>query len=334
MKLRAMNFLVCPTCKAPLDLATEEQDGAEVITGRLRCFQCHATYPILRGVPRFIAVESYASSFGRQWTWFRTVQLDSMNGSRESEQALRATTGWREVDYAGALVLDAGVGAGRFAECVARKGGEVFGVDLSSAIDAAYLNIGRLENVHLVQADIFAMPFRQGTFDLAYAVGVLHHTPDPRAAFDGVAATVKPGGGFAVYLYDRYGFAHRFPDLWRRITTRLPLPFMAVVSVVAVPLYYIYRIPLLGKILHLVFPISMLPNWRWRWLDTFDWYTPRYQWKFLYPEVFRWFRENSFRDIEIFDGPIRMRGVKIDQPSRELLEIQAEHPALDIRHPS
>jgi hypothetical protein len=57
----------------------------------------------------------------------------------------------------------------------------------------------------------------------------------------------------------------------------------------------------------------MHPNWRWRWLDTFDWYTPKYQWKLLYPEVIRWFRANGFLDITVFDIPIQMRGVKTNQ---------------------
>jgi SAM-dependent methyltransferase len=193
---------------------------------------------------------------------------------------------------------------------VARKGAEVFGVDISVAVDAAYRNIGTLPNVHLAQADIFALPFREGTFDLAYSIGVLHHTPDPRAAFDRVAAEVKDGGGMAVYMYDRYNLAYKFSDLMRKVTVRLPLPVMMLFSALAIPLYYLYRIPLIGKLFHLVFPISLERNWRYRWLDTFDWYTPRYQFKFLYPEIFRWFRENRFKDIEIFDGPIRMRGIK------------------------
>jgi len=313
MKSNAVNVLVCPACKSSLTLATGEKDGAEIITGRLQCTECQSAYPIVRGVPRFVGADAYARSFGRQWNWFRTVQLDSMNGTRKSESALRTTTGWQDSDYAGALVLDAGVGAGRFAECAARKGAQVFGVDLSAAIDAAYVNIGQLENVHLIQADIFAMPFRDATFDLAYSIGVLHHTPDPRAAFDRVAAAVKDGGGLAVYLYDRYGF--RFSDIWRRVTTRLPLKVTALLTVAAIPLYYIYRLPFLGKILNQIVPISMDSNWRWRWLDTFDWYTPKYQWKYLYPEISRWFRENSFNDIQIFDGPIRMSGVKAASPA-------------------
>ena len=207
-------------------------------------------------------------------------------------------------------MLDAGVGAGRFAAIVAKKGGEVIGIDLTTAVDAAYLNIGRQENVHLVQADIFAMPFRGGAFDLAYSIGVLHHTPDPRGAFGHVAAAVKQGGGFAVYLYAAYGPSHSCSDLIRKITTRLPLRMMLAIAAISIPLYSLYRVPGIGKVLQLLCPISLHPNWRWRWLDTFDWYTPRYQWKFRYPEVFRWFRANGFTDIEVFDDPIRMRGVR------------------------
>ena len=186
------------------------------------------------------------------------------------------------------------------------------GIDLTSSVDAAYANIGTRKNVHLIQADIFAMPFREGTFDLAYSIGVLHHTPDPRAAFDRVALTVKKGGGLAVYLYSRYGLAHHFSDLLRSVTTRLPLRLMFAGSALAIPLYYLYRLPGLGPLFQLLCPISLHPNWRWRWLDTFDWYTPRYQWKFFYPEVFRWFRANGFHEIEVFDDPIRMRGIKTE----------------------
>ena len=308
MKLEALYVLVCPACQSSLTLTAAEKHDAEIVTGQLGCDVCNVGYPIVRGVPRFVAAEAYAKSFGRQWNWFRAVQIDSQNGTQDSQRRLQAATGWRDGDYKGALLLDAGVGAGRYAECAARKGAHVFGVDLSSAIDAAYENVGRLENVHLVQADIFAMPFREGTFDLAYSIGVLHHTPDPRAAFDRVAAAVKPGGSLAIYVYDRYGMF--FSDLWRKVTTRLPHRLMMAMTLAAIPLYYVYRIPLIGKILQTLAPISMSSNWRERWLDTFDWYTPPYQFKYLYPEIFRWFRENSFTDIDIFDGPIRMRGVK------------------------
>lgn len=308
MKLTALKVLVCPSCKSTLSLTKDAEQGSEIMSGILKCSACERQYPVVRGVPRFVNAESYAQSFGRQWNWFKAVQLDSQNGTQKSDRALAAATGWNDSQYAGALLLDAGVGAGRFAECAAKKGAEVFGVDLSSAVDAAFANIGHLDNVHIVQADIFAMPFRPATFDLAYSIGVLHHTPDPRAAFDRVATAVKPGGSLAIYVYDRYGVF--FSDLWRKVTTRLPHRVMAVLTLAAIPLYYIYRIPVVGKVLQNVAPISLSSDWRERWLDTFDWYTPPYQFKYLYPEIYRWFTENRFTDINIFDGPIRMRGVK------------------------
>jgi SAM-dependent methyltransferase len=294
--------------------ATRE-DRAEILEGTLAS-GCGKTYAIVRGVPRFVCSGGYASSFGYQWNRFRAVQLDSQSGRRESQQALFDASGWRPEDYRGRLVLDAGVGAGRFAEVAARHGGEVFGVDITEAVDAAYANIGRLPNVHLAQADIFALPFRPGTFELAYSIGVLHHTPDPATAFARVAAAVRPGGELSVYLYARYGPSPRFSDAIRVVTTRLPAGVMVALSALAIPLHYVYRLPLLGNVLRVVCPISPHENWRWRWLDTFDWYTPTYQWKLLYPEVFRWFRASGFDDVQLFDEPIRMRGKKAAAESR------------------
>ncbi len=74
-------------------------------------------------------------------------------------------------------------------------------------------------------------------------------------------------------------------DVIRPVTTRLPLGVMWALSAAAVPLYYLYRIPVVGTIANLAVPISMERHWRWRWLDTFDWYTPKYQFKYLYPEI-------------------------------------------------
>jgi SAM-dependent methyltransferase len=310
MKESGLRFLFCPSCEDALELRARRREGPEVMEGELLSRGCGRSYPIRRGVPRFVDNGAYAASFGFQWNRFGGVQLDSRNSMGESERTLEGVTGWTERDYRGHTVLDAGVGSGRFAEVAAAKGGEVVGFDLTDAVDAAFDNVGRHPHVHLVQADLFQMPFRAASFDLAYSVGVLHHTPDTRAAFANLSTKVRPGGGLAVYLYHRYGPGHHGSDALRRLTTRLPRRLMLGLSAAAIPLYPLYRLPLVGSLLQLAAPISMHADWRWRWLDTFDWYTPRYQWKFLYPEVHRWFLECGFEDIRIFDDPIRMRGTR------------------------
>lgn len=312
MKQRLLDFLVCPICKGRLSLKPVMVDGVEVMEGSITCGDCRAHYQISQGVPRFISKRTYADSFGYEWHHFGTLQLDSANGTRESQTAFTRKTGFTAEHVRGLLVLDGGVGAGRYAEVVAEWGGEVVGVDLTRAVDAAFENLSRRPGVHLVQADIFALPFRNETFDIAYAIGVLHHTPVPGTAFERVAATVKKGGQFVIYVYHAGGLARHFSDAIRLLTTRLPCPVMYIASIAAVPLYYLYRLPLVGRVLQTLMPISFHSRWRWRWLDTFDWYSCQYQWKHTYPEVLGWFRTAGFTDLYAADEPICIRGVKTE----------------------
>jgi uncharacterized protein YbaR (Trm112 family)/ubiquinone/menaquinone biosynthesis C-methylase UbiE len=314
MKPRLLELLACPACKGNLALRSDRVEGEDTVAGALTCPPCRVTYPIVAGIPRFVARDGYAESFGDEWHRFRTVQLDSANGTRESEVAFAGKTGLKAEDVKGRLVLDAGVGAGRYAEVVARWGAEVVGVDLTRAVDAAAENLRTQPAVHLVQADIFALPFREETFDIAYSIGVLHHTPDTAGAFRRVAAMVKKGGQLAVYIYQAGGLARYFSDAFRVVTTRLPRPIVYWGSVVAIPLYFLHRLPVVGRVSQALLPTNMHPHWRWRWLDTFDWYTPTYQWKHRYPEVLRWFREAGFSDLYVPDEPICVRGLKVGGP--------------------
>jgi hypothetical protein len=50
------------------------------------------------------------------------------------------------------------------------------------------------------------------------------------------------------------------------------------------------------------------PDRRWRILDTFDWYSPWYQSKHTYEEVFRWFESCGLEDLRVIEQPIAVQG--------------------------
>lgn len=309
MKEKLLDFLACPECQNVLALKIGSMENSEIKEGTLACHNCSRIYQIRDFIPRFVETDKYVDSFSFEWNVFHDVQIDILNNTRESEDTFMYKTGFKEGDVKGKIFLDVGIGAGRFAEIVSRWGGEVIGFDLSFAVDAAFKNIGKRPNVHIIQADIFKLPFKKEAFDHMYSIGVLHHTPDTRKAFESLVPLLKEGGAFAVFIYEK-GIYHRYSDLWRKVTVRLPLRFMYILSAISIPLYYIHKIPFLGPALQFAFPTANWPWWRWRWLDTFDWYTPKFQWKHTYPEVYKWYVENGFEDMELFDYPVCMRGKK------------------------
>ena len=307
MKRALLAWLRCPVCHTCLDSGT----NLDVITaGRLTCQQNHS-FPIVRGVPRFVADDAYTRSFSYEWNRFRKTQLDSYTGRTDTRDRLQASLNFPLEDLKGKLVLDAGCGMGRFAEVVAGCGGEYVGLDYSFAVDAAFANAGHLPGVHFVQADLFQLPFADEVFDLVMSLGVLHHTPDPRRAFGGLPRVVKPGGQLTITVYDAgnkvYVANSRF---WRRFTTRLPRRVLHVLSYAAAPLYYLWTLPGLGWLLRALAFISLERDWRWRVLDTFDWYSPAYQSWHTHHEVFGWFKEHGFERIEVLGPSVSQIGTR------------------------
>lgn len=238
-----------------------------------------------------LAGEAYVASFGRQWNRYDVARDD------EDEAVFLAKTGVSAADLAGKLVLDAGCGGGRYLRLVARHGARAVGVDLSDAVEKAATLVADLPDAAVVQGDLTALPLAEGVFDFAFSIGVLHHGPDPRGAFDQVARSVRPGGRLAVWLYRR----NTPPQEWinsalRAATTRLPArvlePACAAVGVLG-------GVPLLNRTLNKVANFSNHPDWTLRVCDNFDWYAPRYQSHHTVDELLGWFAGAGYGDLRV-----------------------------------
>ena len=193
---------------------------------------------------------------------------------------------------------------------------EVLCVDLSAAVEAAFANTQHLSNVHVVQADLFKLPFRHESFELIYSIGVLHHTPDTKKAFLSLVSFLKEDGLISIWVYpDTPDLAQRLSDRIRTVSTRMNPRLLHKFCWLAVPAYYVYNVPFLGKaIFHFFPPFSKEPYWEDRVLDTFDWYSPKFQWKQTYPQVHDWFREANLTDIHVLGTPVSMWGKKTHRP--------------------
>jgi 2-polyprenyl-3-methyl-5-hydroxy-6-metoxy-1,4-benzoquinol methylase len=321
-------LLRCPVSSQPLHLEQIMIDSA-TLQEFVSEDGAHR-YPVVDGIPRFVPASTYANNFGMQWNRFCKTQLDSHSGHPISADRFWKATGWSPSELRGKWVLDVGCGAGRFAEVALAAGAHVVSLDYSSAVDACKTNLGSYPNLHVVQGDIYALPFEREQFDFVYSLGVLQHTPNVEAAFAALPPMVKRGGRLCVDYY------------WKRLRTLLHAkyifrPFtkgMAQGSLFTLLERYVpamlaasrtlSRVPLIGQALKRImpvadytgiFPLSEQQLQEWALLDTFDMLAPAYDSPQTAEAADRWFREAGFVDVEVLHaGHLVARGCKPSAP--------------------
>jgi len=323
---RVLKILRCLSCQSELRPDNEA----------LVCVGCGRSYPFVNGIYRFVDAQHYAGSFGFQWHLHAKTQLDTET-SRRSEGAFRRRTGFRPEDLAGKLVLDVGCGMGRFAEVATRWGAHVVGIDLSLAAEVAARNLAE-RPASIFQADVFKLPFAPESFDYIYSIGVLHHTPNCEQAFKALPRLLKPDGRIAIWLYSSYNAWYKMSDVYRKVTRRMPSRLLHTLCYGSIPLYGVHQVlrkipgigrPMSGALAYMV-PMSFNRDPQWRVLDTFDWYSPWYQSKHTYEEVFRWFESCGLDDLRVIEQPIAVQGHKpadAEQPLDYKAEREAEQCA-------
>jgi SAM-dependent methyltransferase len=267
------------------------------------------------GIPRFVE-DTYAETFGEQWSHWRRTQLDSATGLGLSRMRYDET-GWPAGGLEGETILEAGAGAGRFTEVLLATGAEIVAVDASSAIDVAVEN-NPSERLVPVQADLNDLPWEPGRFDRVFCFGVVQHTPDPRATFLSLVDQARPGGWIAVDVYRRAGYVNRFSSkyLWRPLTTRMPKRLLRRAIEWYVPKWLpvdtrLARVPKLGRFLTAAVPLwNYTGIWElspeqlrgWAVLDTYDALSPAYDKPQTLESVEEWARAAGLVDSVVKHG--------------------------------
>ncbi|TRZ92013.1 MAG: class I SAM-dependent methyltransferase [Methanosarcinales archaeon] len=183
--------------------------------------------------------------FGSEWSRFDQSGLSATDHTEIFNDYFHIFP-WSDLP-SNAVGADIGCGSGRWAMLVAPHVGMLHCVDPSrDALRVARQNLIRLSNVRFHESSVDALPFPDDSLDFAYSLGVLHHVPDTAAAIRSVAAKLKPGAPFLIYLY--YAFDNRpawfrlvwqASDLVRRTVARLPHMFRYLVSqILAITVYW------------------------------------------------------------------------------------------------
>jgi ubiquinone/menaquinone biosynthesis C-methylase UbiE len=116
----------------------------------------------------------------------------------------------------GMTLLDVGCGPGSITIDLARRvaPGRVVGLDASGTVieeaRATAVDAG-VSTVSFEVADLFELPFDDGSFDVVHAHQVLQHVPDPEAALAEMRRVCRQGGMVAVRDGD-YPAMRYFPD--------------------------------------------------------------------------------------------------------------------------
>lgn len=274
-------------------LIVDPKTGAKlVLDGDCLTDRSITRYPVIDNVPR-LAGANYTENFGFQWNKFSRTQLDE-NENQMSRARFFAETAWTSEWLAGKDVLEVGSGAGRFSKVVLQDTlANLWSIDYSDAVSANWKNNGQIapERFHLYQASVYEMPFRDGSFDAVFCLGVLQHTPDFAKSVEALVRKAKVGAPIVVDFYPINGWWTKVHAkyLLRPFAKRLkPQQLLAIIERNVGWLLKAYdalraaRLGVLTRFLPLTdasnFPASLSPEERREWavLDTFDGFSPEY----------------------------------------------------------
>jgi SAM-dependent methyltransferase len=184
-----------------------------------------------------------ADRFGYEWSAYTEVI------PQYEEQFRGWTVHLAPEDWRGKTFLDVGCGMGRNSVWPMNYGArEGCAVDVDDrSLASARRNLARFPNVEVAHASAYELPFID-RFDIAFAIGVIHHLDDPERALQRMVRAVKPGGKVLIWVYGQEGnrwLVTLLDPLRRALFSRLPITLVHHLSLYpAVPLWFLLRLGL------------------------------------------------------------------------------------------
>ncbi len=202
MKQTTLELLECPSCHSPLQFQTPPSRGS-INDCRLSCLDCRKTYPIKRGIPRFIKEEELIGlnkPFARMYDWFSWIYSAFSKvgflllGTTES-RARREVLARLEPN--GGRVLEVSIGPGVNLPYLVTSPAisEVYGLDISiGQLNRCNALIRRKGwSVELFLGNGEELPFTSNTFDSVFHIGGINFFNDKQKAINEMIRVAKPG---------------------------------------------------------------------------------------------------------------------------------------------
>ena len=203
------------------------------------------------------------ADFGEQWTSY--PDSEGFFGSAELfDDFVKPLVS--VADLAGRRVAEIGAGTGRFINVFAAAGAaHMVAVEPSTAFRVLREKTRRFEDrITYLNATGDQLP-ATGDLDYVFAIGVLHHIPDPDPVVAAASHALRRGGQLAVWLYGREGntlYLLLVRSLWW-LTRRLPHRGLEVFVRLLYPLFWCYMtacrllpLPLAGYMRRVMWPLA------------------------------------------------------------------------------
>lgn len=202
---RNLDIFCCPACAAELSF------GDDAVS----CTKCGKKFTIENGIPHLFTatdvkdVTQDMKAFYEETPFPDYDDIDSKwRLIEKAEKGLFANLLNKQIRH-GVRILEAGCGTGQLSNFLGITAGRnVIGADMclnSLGLANKFKTENTIENVCFTQMNLFRPCFKPESFDLVISNGVLHHTSDPRGAYESILRLLKKGGFIIVGLYNTYG---------------------------------------------------------------------------------------------------------------------------------